>query len=409
MSSKCRFCKNPLSLSLVDLGSTPLANSNLASEAEIANEKHFPLHVMVCSDCFLAQTTENIPAEDIFHDEYAYFSSFSKSWTEHARKYADEMIERFNLGTDSLVLEVASNDGYLLQHFVNLGIPVLGVEPAGNCAKAAEEKGVRTVVDFFNRHTAESLAKKNGKADLTAANNVLAHVPDISDFIGGFQAILKPEGVATFEFPHLLNLINKTQFDTIYHEHYSYLSLVSVERILSKHGMRAFDVQTLTTHGGSLRVFVCHENANHIETPGLVATRQAEQEARLAEDVGYAGFPTHVAKVKEDFLAFVAKANSEGKSIAGYGAAAKGNTFLNFCGVQAADLSFVADKNTHKQGRLLPGTHAPIVDPSHISEAKPDYLLILPWNLADEIAEQHKEIRDWGGKFVTAIPDLRIF
>lgn len=409
MISKCRFCKSPLSLSLVDLGSTPLANSNLASEAEIISEKHFPLHVMVCSDCFLVQTTENVPAEDIFHDEYAYFSSFSNSWTEHARRYANDMIERFNLDAASLVLEVASNDGYLLQHFVNSGIPVLGVEPAGNCAKAAEEKGVRTVVDFFDTQTAKNLVKENGKADLTAANNVLAHVPDISDFIGGFQALLKPEGVATFEFPHLLNLINKVQFDTIYHEHYSYLSLVSVERILSKHGMRAFDVQTLATHGGSLRVFVCHENANHAEMPGLLDTRQAEQEARLSKDIGYTGFPARVAKVKEDFLAFVEEAKSEGKSIVGYGAAAKGNTFLNFCGLQDKELSFVADRNTHKQGKLLPGTHARIVDPSYISEVRPDYLLILPWNLADEVAEQHKEIRDWGGKFVTAIPDLRVF
>ncbi|MFK8035837.1 MAG: methyltransferase domain-containing protein, partial [Hyphomicrobiales bacterium] len=254
MSSNCRFCHAPLSLSLVDLGSTPLANSNLVNEADIAREKHFPLHVMVCETCFLAQTTENVPAEDIFHDEYAYFSSFSSSWTEHARVYAHDMIHRFNLDSDSLALEVASNDGYLLQHFVNLKIPVLGVEPAGNCAKAAEKKGVRTVVDFFNVSTAKKLVEEYGKADLTAANNVLAHVPDISDFIGGFKAILNPEGVATFEFPHLLNLINKVQFDTIYHEHYSYLSLVSVERILAKHELRVFDVQTLSTHGGSLRV-----------------------------------------------------------------------------------------------------------------------------------------------------------
>lgn len=409
MSSNCRFCHAPLSLSLVDLGSTPLANSNLASEADKAREKHFPLHVMVCETCFLAQTTENVPAEDIFHDEYAYFSSFSSSWTEHARVYANDMIHRFNLDADSLVLEVASNDGYLLQHFVNLEIPVLGVEPAGNCAKAAEEKGVRTVVDFFNVSTAQKLVEEYGKADLTAANNVLAHVPDISDFIGGFQTILKPEGVATFEFPHLLNLINKVQFDTIYHEHYSYLSLVSVERILAKHELRVFDVQTLDTHGGSLRVFVCHKNASHAELSGLHDVRQAEQSAKLGEKGGYTGFPVRVAKVREDFLAFVAKAKHEGKSIAGYGAAAKGNTFLNFCGIGETDLSFVADRNTHKQGRLLPGIHAPIVDPSQINEAKPDYLLILPWNLADEISLQHEQIRNWGGKFVTAIPDLRVF
>lgn len=409
MNRKCRFCHSTLSLSLIDLGATPLANSNLSGEADKASEKHFPLHVVVCETCFLAQTTENVPAADIFHDEYAYFSSFSSSWTEHARQYAAEMTERFNLNSESLILEAASNDGYLLQHFVSQKIPVLGVEPAGNCAKVAEEKGIRTVVDFFNTGTAKRLVEKFGEADLTAANNVLAHVPDISDFIGGFKVALKPEGVATFEFPHLLNLIEKVQFDTIYHEHYSYLSMVAVERILSKHELRAFDVQLLKTHGGSLRVFVCHEQANYREEAGLLNVRAAEEKAKLADVSGYSGFPVRVAKIREDFLSFLSKAKAEGKSIAGYGAAAKGNTFLNFCGANVTDINFVADRNTHKQGRLLPGVHAPIVDPSQIDILKPDYLLILPWNLADEISQQHSEIRNWGGQFVTAIPELRIF
>lgn len=409
MSCKCRFCSAPVSLSLVDLGTTPLANSNLPSADYIADEKSFPLHVMVCEECFLAQTTEDVPADAIFHDDYAYFSSFSAGWVEHARKYTEAMTERFSLDENSLVVEVASNDGYLLQHFVNKNIPVLGVEPAGNCAEEAEKKGVRSVVDFFHQGTAERLVGEGYKADLTAANNVLAHVPDISSFIAGFKTILKPEGVSTFEFPHLLNLINKVQFDTIYHEHYSYLSLVSVEKILAKHGLRAFDVETLPTHGGSLRVFVCHQAASHQQTQGLADARAAEQAANLHTRTGYEGFTKHVEKVRDDFLAFLAKAKAEGKSVAGYGAAAKGNTFMNYCGLAQDDIAYVADRNIHKQGRLLPGIHAPIVDPDHISKTKPDYLVVLPWNIAEEVAKEHGYIRKWGGQFVTAIPELKIF
>ncbi|MGX5719825.1 class I SAM-dependent methyltransferase [Shinella zoogloeoides] len=407
--TKCRFCSAPLSLSLVNLGMTPLANSNLRARDDIPTEKAFPLHVMVCEKCHLAQTTETVPADAIFHDDYAYFSSFSSSWVEHARQYCEMMLHRFGLGESSLVIEVASNDGYLLQHFVKAGIPVLGVEPAGNCAAEAELRGVPSMVAFFGSALGERLVSEGRQADLMAANNVLAHVPDISDFVKGFSIALKPEGVVTFEFPHLLNLINLVQFDTIYHEHYSYLSLIAVETILRSHRLRVFDVQQLPTHGGSLRVFACREEASHAEQPGLFAVRAAEKHACLDERAGYEGFTAKVEKVREDFLAFLGEAKRAGKTIAGYGAAAKGNTFLNYCGLGADDIAYVADRNVHKQGRLLPGVHAPIVDPEKIMETKPDYVVILPWNLAREVEQQLAPVRDWGGRFVTAIPELKVF
>ncbi|WP_318909721.1 class I SAM-dependent methyltransferase [Shinella zoogloeoides] len=409
MMTTCRFCSTPLSLSLVNLGMTPLANSNLRSRDDISTEKAFPLHVMVCEKCYLAQTTETVPADAIFHDDYAYFSSFSSSWVEHARQYCEIMRHRFDLDESSLVIEVASNDGYLLQHFAKAGIPVLGVEPAGNCAAEAELRGVPSMVAFFGSALGERLVSEGRQADLMAANNVLAHVPDISDFVKGFSIALKPEGVVTFEFPHLLNLINLVQFDTIYHEHYSYLSLIAVETILRSHRLRVFDVQQLPTHGGSLRVFACREEASHAEQPGLFAVRAAEKHARLDERAGYEGFTAKVEKVREDFLAFLGEAKRAGKTIAGYGAAAKGNTFLNYCGLGADDIAYVADRNVHKQGRFLPGVHAPIVDPEKIMETKPDYVVILPWNLAREVEQQLAPVRDWGGRFVTAIPELKIF
>ncbi len=409
MSHRCRFCSAPLSLSFVDLGTTPLANSNLRSRDDIADERSFPLAVMVCESCFLVQTTESVPADAIFHDDYAYFSSISPSWVEHARRYAETMTGRFSLGAGSLVVEVASNDGYLLQHFVGAGIPVLGIEPAGNCAREAEARGVPTLVDFFGSKTAERVVREKGQADLAAANNVLAHVPDISDFIAGFKALLKPKGVVTFEFPHLLNLIALTQFDTIYHEHYSYLSLTSVERILARHGLMVFDVEQLPTHGGSLRVFAGHAEAGWSEQPGLRNARAAETAAHLADRGGYLGFTAKVEKVRDDFLRFLSEAKAEGKTVVGYGAAAKGNTFMNYCRLTDGDIAFVADRSPHKQGRLLPGVHAPIVDPELIRQTRPDYVLILPWNLAREIEQQLGFIRDWGGRFVTAIPQLRTF
>lgn len=405
----CRLCGSRLEHDFVDLGSTPLANSYL-SAAEIAQGKDraYRLHARVCSSCFLVQVEAPVAPEAIFAD-YAYFSSYADTWVEHARRYATEMIARFGLDASSLVVEVASNDGYLLQHFVAAGVPVLGIEPAANVAEAARAKNVPTEVAFFGRETARGLAARGVAADLTAANNVLAHVPDIADFIAGFPLILKPEGVSTFEFPHILNLIRETQFDTIYHEHYSYLSLVVVERVLDAAGLRAFDVEELDTHGGSLRLFVCHAAAAHAETERLRALRAKEREWRLDSLDGYAGYAAKVAEVKQGFLDFLARAKAEGKTVAAYGAAAKGNTFLNVCGVTARDIACVLDRSAAKQGKLLPGSHIPILAPEALEEKRPDYLVILPWNLREEIMQQMAMLRSWGGKFVTAVPRVRIY
>jgi SAM-dependent methyltransferase len=405
----CRFCGAPLKHDFVDLGSTPLANSYVTAE-EIAQglDKSFPLHARVCDACFLVQVDAPVSSEAIFSD-YAYFSSYSDSWVAHARRYADAMIERFGLGPQSLVIEVASNDGYLLQHFMARGVPVLGVEPAANVAEAARARGVPTEVAFFGKDTARRLAARGVAADLTAANNVLAHVPDIGDFVAGFAEILKPGGVATFEFPHVLNLIRELQFDTIYHEHFSYLSLVAVERVLGANSLTAFDVEELPTHGGSLRLFVCREGADRAPTPRLEAARSAERAARLDAIEGYAGFAEKVEAVKTSFLNFLARAKAEGKTVAAYGAAAKGNTFLNVCGVNANDIVCVYDRSAAKQGKLLPGSHIPIGAPATIADTRPDYLVILPWNLREEIVAQMAEIREWGGKFVIAVPETRVF
>jgi SAM-dependent methyltransferase len=404
----CRFCGAPLTTTFVDLGETPLANSYL-SEADVAagRDRRYPLHARVCGDCFLVQVDEPVRPEAIFSD-YAYFSSFAKSWVEHARRYAEAMIARFGLGPRSLVVEIASNDGYLLQHFLAAGVPVLGVEPAANVAAAALAKGVPTEVAFFGRETAARLAARGVAADLVAANNVLAHVPDIRDFLAGFPPILAPNGVATFEFPHLLNLIRETQFDTIYHEHFSYLSLIAVERIFAATGLRAFDVEELTTHGGSLRLFACRADAAHRETPRLDELRAKERAAGLDSLDAYRGFAPRVEAVKRSFLAFLERARSEGKTVAAYGAAAKGNTFLNVCGVTQADISAVFDRSTAKQGKLLPGSHIPILPPERIGEIKPDYLVVLPWNLIAEIKADMAVIAEWGGRFVTAVPETRV-
>ena len=406
----CRFCQTPLTRIFADLGQTPLANSYLPpTEAARAGERSFPLHVMVCGACRLVQTTETVPADAIFDHDYAYLSSYSKSWVEHAGRYANAMTDRFGLGPDSLVAEIASNDGYLLQHFVGAGIPVLGVEPAGHAASLAEAKGVPTRVAFFGAETARTLVAEGHRANLIAANNVLAHVPDIRDFAAGFPILLAENGVATFEFPHLLNLIRHVQFDTIYHEHYSYLSLLFVERLLSDAGMRVFDVEELPTHGGSLRVFACHAGAAHADAPGLAKVRADEAEAGLDTDAAYAAFGPRIDAIRAGFLDFIAQARAEGARVAGYGAAAKGNTFLNTCGPDAETLFAVADANPEKQDRLLPGTHIPVISPAALLEARPDYVVILPWNLRAEISDQLGQIRDWGGKFVTAIPKLDVF
>ncbi|MEM9140533.1 MAG: class I SAM-dependent methyltransferase, partial [Pseudomonadota bacterium] len=343
---RCRFSNMPLEITVADLGSTPLANSYLPMTEEAkAAEKSYPLHVMICTTSWLVQTTETVPADAIFDHDYAYLSSYSASWVAHAKRYADAMIRRFNLGPDALVAEVASNDGYLLQHFVAEGLPVLGIEPAGHAAELAEAKGVPTRVMFFNKETAKDLAAEGLQADLIAANNVLAHVPDIRGFAAGFPAFLKPEGVVTFEFPHLLNLINQIQFDTIYHEHYSYLSLLFVERLMDAVGLRVFDVEELPTHGGSLRVFACHEGAGHPEGDGVAKVRGDEAAAGLETEAPYRAFGAKIQAVCDGFRAFLAQAKAEGKTVAAYGAAAKGNTFLNTCDVGADQIAFVVDRN----------------------------------------------------------------
>lgn len=407
--SLCRFCRSPLTRTFLDLGLQPLANSYLTPEQLAAgNEPVFPLHTKVCDACFLVQADHEVPADAIFDDSYAYFSSFSPGWVEHARRYADAMIERFDLGPESLVVEVASNDGYLLKHFLARDVPVLGIEPTANTAEAARAIGVRTDVVFFNAETGQALAARGDRADLMAANNVLAHVPDLNEFVGGFHHVLKPEGVLTFEFPHLLNLIQKVQFDTIYHEHYSYLSLLAVEQVLGAHHMRVFDVELLPTHGGSLRLFCCHQASGHEETDALRDLREAEAVAGLNRPETYDGFTARVEAVRESFQAFLKSAKDDGKAIAAYGAAAKGNTFLNYCGTTSADIVEAYDANPAKQHRYLPGSHIPVRAPDAVRVSRPDYVLILPWNLKDEITRQLSFIADWGGRFVIASPETRI-
>jgi hypothetical protein len=405
----CRFCKTPLIHTFVDLGLQPLSNSYLTPEQLAAgNEPAYPLHARVCHKCFLVQVDDVVPADAIFDDAYAYFSSYSTSWVEHARRYAVAMKERFGLGPESLVIEIASNDGYLLQHFVEMDVPVLGIEPTANTAQAAIARGVPTEVRFFSVATGQDLAQRGLKADLMAANNVLAHVPDIGDFVGGFREALKDEGVLTFEFPHLLKLIELVQFDTIYHEHYSYLSLVAVEQVLAANGLRPFDVERLPTHGGSLRLFCCHAGAGHQETEALRTLRAEEHAAGLDRIEGYAGFTPRCEAVRDGFRAYLADAKAAGRKVAAYGAAAKGNTFLNYCGTTADDIAASFDANPAKQGKFLPGSHVPILAPAAVAEVRPDDLLILPWNLKDEIMGQMAFIRDWGGRFVIASPQVQV-
>jgi 2-polyprenyl-3-methyl-5-hydroxy-6-metoxy-1,4-benzoquinol methylase len=404
--SNCRFCAAPLHRIFVDLGLSPLANHNLRPGEE-AGERTYPLVTRVCDACLLVQADDSVPPEDIFSD-YDYFSSVSDGWVAHARRYCEMTRDRFKLDSRSLAMEVASNDGYLLQHFVAVGIPVLGIEPAANVAKVAVAKGVPTDVCFFGVEAARRVASQHGKADLIAANNVLAHVPGTRDFVAGFAELLKPEGLATFEFPHVLNLIEQVQFDTIYHEHFFYLSLFTVERMMAAAGLRVFDAEELPTHGGSLRLFVCRDAASHGEAPRLADLRRKERAAGLHTPDGYAGFAARVAQVKRSFLDFVVQAEAGGRTIAAYGAAAKGNTFLNYCGVGAPRIREVYDRNEVKQGKLTPGTHIPIRPPEAIRELRPDYVLILPWNIADEVRRNLSFISEWGGRFVTAIPDIRI-
>ena len=405
----CRFCGAPLRHTFLDLGATPLANTYPADADEAAREPTFPLRVMACEACLLVQVEHAVSPEEIFGGHYAYLSSYAASWVAHAERYAEAMIARFGLGPDARVIEVASNDGYLLRHFRDRGIAVLGVEPAQNAAAIAEADGIATEIAFFNAATGRALAARGLTADLMAANNVLAHVPDIAGFVAGFTEVLKPDGVATFEFPHLLRLIAGVQFDTIYHEHYSYLSLAALEPVFAKARLRVFDVEELPTHGGSLRLFVSHEGAGHAPTDRLNDLRAAERAAGLDQIDGYADFSPRVEAVRAGFLRFLDTARADGKTVAGYGAAAKGNTFLNYCGVTARDIPCVVDRNPEKQGRLLPGSHIPVRAPEALAELRPDYVLILPWNIAEEIVAAHAHIRDWGGQFVVAVPEIRVF
>lgn len=401
----CRFCGAPLTLSMVDLGATPLANAYLPDDpAAIAAERRHPLHAKVCERCWLAQLDHDAPADAIFDHGYAYLSSCADSWVAHAKTYAEAMTRRFGLGRGSLVMEVASNDGYLLQHFVAAGVPVLGVEPAGHAASLAEAKGVPTRVTFFNAETAAALRAEGLAADLVAANNVLAHVPDIRGFVAGFARILAPQGVATFEFPHLLRQLQALQFDTIYHEHYSYLSLAAVERVFAAEGLRVFDVEALPTHGGSLRVFACLASAAHEATPGLAAARAEEAAFGLETPAPYRDFGERVRRFAAAARGSLQEMLGRGERLAAYGAAAKGVTFLNYLGLGADAFMAVADRNPMKQGRLLPGAHVPVVSPDALAGLRPDFVLILPWNLRAEIAGALAPLRARGARLAVADP-----
>ncbi|HVX62101.1 MAG TPA: class I SAM-dependent methyltransferase [Pirellulales bacterium] len=405
---RCRFCDAPLAHTFVDLGMSPLCESYLDGEQIDAMEPFYPLHAYVCNRCWLVQLPQYVSAADIF-SEYAYFSSYSDSWLRHASRYVAQMTERFGLNEQSQVVEIASNDGYLLQYFVARKIPVLGIEPAANVARAAEAKGVPTVVKFFGRQAAEELAAAGVQPDLMASNNVLAHVPDINDFVAGVARLLKPQGVWTAEFPHLLRLMEGNQFDTLYHEHFCYLSLTTVQSVLAAHGLTVFDVEELTTHGGSLRIFARHAaNETLAAGPRVGKVLQDELDAGLTSLEGYRAFAVQVEETKRRLLEFLIEAKRAGRRIAGYGAPGKGNTLLNYCGIRTDFLDYVVDRNPYKHGKFLPGTHIPIFAPEKIAETRPDYVLILPWNLRDEIMEQLAYIREWGAKFVIPIPSLTV-
>lgn len=406
---KCRHCNTELTLPLVDLGSAPPSNAYLTKQTLHAPEKYFPLRVLVCDRCWLVQTEDFAQADELFSADYAYFSSFSTTWLKHAEKYVVDMADRFALDTKSHIVEVAANDGYLLQYAKARGIPCLGIEPTTSTANAARAKGIEIVEEFFGVKLAKLLAAQGRQADLTVANNVLAHVPDINDFVSGFTELLKPAGVATFEFPHLLNLVEQNQFDTIYHEHYSYLSLIAVKTIFSANGLAVFDVEELPTHGGSLRVYAQRKDSGTREMSLNVAKLlERETAAGMNGKTFYASFQTKANKVKNDLTAFLIEAQRAGKTVAGYGAAAKGNTLLNYAGVRPDLLSYVVDRNPAKQDKFLPGCRIPVVAEEHLKNNRPDYVVILPWNLREEVTEQLNYIREWGGQFVTSVPALEI-
>jgi SAM-dependent methyltransferase len=401
---RCRLCAAPLDTLFVDLGATPLCESYLDVNALRAPEPHFPLRVYVCKDCLLVQT-EDFERPEVIFSHYAYFSSYSTSWLEHARRFVSDATVRFGLDRGSFVVEVASNDGYLLRNFVASGVPVLGIDPAGNVAEAARDLGVPTLTDFFGLAVAERVVAEQGRADLVVANNVLAHVPDVHDFCSGVAALLAPSGVATFEFPHLLRLIEERQFDTIYHEHFSYLSLAVVERLFAEHGLAVFDVERLSTHGGSLRAYAAHRGVATPKGTARVAEIRAEESAFGLDSLDtYRGFQRQVVAVKHALLELLLRLAAQGRQVVGYGAPGKGNTLLNVCGIGPDLLSYTVDRNPHKQGKFLPGSRIPIYAPERLAETRPDDILILPWNLQTEIVEQLAYARDWGARFLVPIP-----
>ena len=406
---KCRHCSAELKLTLVDLGSAPPSNAYLTIQKLQNPEKWFPLRVLVCEQCWLVQTEDFAQADELFDADYAYFSAFSSSWLTHSERYVSDMAQRFSLNEQSHVVEIAANDGYLLQYVKALGIPCTGIEPTASTASAARAKGIDIVEEFFGVNLAKQLVADGKQADLTAANNVLAHVPEINDFVAGFTALLKPNGVATFEFPHLLNLIELNQFDTIYHEHFSYLSLTAVQHIFAANGLSVFDVQELPTHGGSLRVFAQRTDTGlQVINDQVRLLLQKEESAGMRTAEYYTGFQGKSEKVKDDFVAFLIEAKRQGKSVAAYGAAAKGNTLMNFAGIRSDLIQFVVDKNPAKQGKYMPGSRIPIVGEERLIEERPDYVVILPWNLREEIMQQLAYVQEWGGKFMTAVPIFKL-
>jgi hypothetical protein len=405
----CRFCKTPLKDVFIDLVNSPASNSFLTNAQLNEPETFYPLKVYTCTRCFLVQIDEYKKSDAIFNSDYVYFSSFSTTWLEHSRKYTELMVERFGFGKQSLVAEVASNDGYLLQYFREKGIPVLGIEPTANTARVAIDKGIDTVIDFFGVRLATRLAAEGKKADLLLGNNVLAHVPDIVDFVGGMKVLLKDQGVITMEFPHLMQLVDNNQFDTIYHEHFSYLSFYTVQQIFRSRELELFDVDELTTHGGSLRIYARHvADTSKPVGPRVGAMLEKEASKGMKTLAYYDNFQAKAQKIKYDLTSFLIEQKRSGKKVAAYGAAAKGNTLLNYCGIKNDLVDFVVDANPHKQGKWLPASHIPVVEESVLKQQRPDYVLILPWNLRDEITKQLSYIKEWGGRFVIPIPRLEI-
>jgi SAM-dependent methyltransferase len=405
-TATCRFCGASLIHTFVDLGMSPLCESYLRADQLNQMEPFYPLHVWVCEHCYLVQLEQYVSPEEIF-TEYAYFSSYADTWLQHAARYVERVTDRFGLGAGSNVVEIASNDGYLLQYFVQKGIPCLGVEPAANVAQVAIAKGVPTRVEFFGVQAARRMVAEGLGADLIAGNNVLAQVPDLNDFVAGLKILLKPGGVITVEFPHLMCLMNGNQFDTIYHEHFSYFSFITAEKIFAAHGLTLFDVEELSTHGGSLRIYARHaDDAAQPVTAAVAELCARELAAGFTTMAAYASFHEQVKETKRNLLAFLIEARRQGKKVAGYGAPGKGNTLLNYCGIRTDFLEFTVDRNPYKQGMFLPGTHIPIYHPERIAAERPDYMLILPWNFQEEIMQQLAYIREWGGQFVTPIPNV---